>query len=94
LIDVAIFSCVAGMKKPDPRIYRLATTQLAVEPENCLYIGDGSSKELTGAAEVGMHPVLIRDPDEDSSEVHRVDAEAEEWDGPVIASLSETLTLL
>lgn len=94
LIDVAIFSCVVGCKKPDPRIYQLATGQLMVEPYSCLYIGDGSSQELTGAAKVGMHPVLIREPDEDSSEVYRVDAETGEWDGPVISSLREVLALL
>lgn len=94
LIDVAIFSCLVGMQKPDPRIYRLAIEQLTVEPENCLYIGDGNSQELTGAAAVGMYPVLIRDPDEDSSDVYRFDYEAEEWDGPVISSLKEVLTLV
>ncbi len=94
LIDVTVFSCVVGLKKPDPRIYQLAAERLGVEPEKCLYIGDGSSRELTGAAAVGMHPVLIRDPDEDSTEVHRVDAETEKWDGPVISSLREVLTLI
>ncbi len=94
LIDVAIFSCKAGIKKPDPRIYRLATEQLAIGPEKCLYIGDGSSQELTGASAVGMHPVLIRDPDEDSTEVHRVNDEAEEWHGSTISSLKDVLTLV
>ena len=94
LFDVTVFSCQAGIKKPDPRIYRLAAKQLEVEPENCLYVGDGSSQELTGAAAVGMHPVLIRDPEEDSSTVHRVNSENEEWDGPVISTLSEVPDLL
>ncbi len=94
LFDVTIFSCKVGVKKPSPRIYQLAIEQLGVEPHGCLYIGDGSSQELTGAAAVGMHPILIRDPDEDSAEVHRVDAEAEKWGGPVIPSLKEALTLV
>ncbi|MFC2070971.1 HAD family hydrolase, partial [Chloroflexota bacterium] len=87
LFDVAVFSCLAGIKKPDPLIYFLAAEKLAVKPEKCLYIGDGDSNELTGALAVGMHPVLIRDPKEDSADVHRIDAEAELWDGPVISSL-------
>lgn len=94
LFDATVFSCLAGMKKPDPRIYRLAAEQLRVELHSCLYIGDGSSQELTGAAAVGMHPLLIRNPDEDSTETHRVDAEAEEWHGPVISSLKDVLTLV
>lgn len=94
LFDVTIFSCRAGLKKPDPRIYNLAAEGLGVEPEDCLYIGNGSSQELTGAASVGMSPVLIRDLDENSTEVHRVDAEGEKWDGQVITSLKEVLTLV
>ena len=82
-----------GLKKPDPRIYQIAMEQLGVESHNCIYIGDGGSQELTGAYQVGMHPVLLRDPDEDSAEILRVDAE-EEWSGPVISSLQEVLALV
>jgi len=94
LFDVTVFSCKVGLKKPDPRIYQLAAEQLAVKLESCLYIGDGSSQELTGADAVGMHPVLIRDPEEDSGVMHRVEAEADRWDGPVISSLREVLDLV
>ncbi len=94
LFDVTVFSCVVGLKKPDPRIYQLAAERLGIEPSSCLYIGDGSSQELTGADAVGMHPVLIHDPEEDTSTIHRVNAEAEEWDGPVISSLKEVLELV
>lgn len=94
LIDVAVFSSSVGLQKPDPRIYQLAVEQLAVKPGNCLYIGDGDEHELTGAAQVGMHPVLIRNPSEDSTDVYRVNVEVEQWDGPVISSLQEVLTLL
>ena len=92
LFDVTVFSCVARIRKPDPRIYRIATDELSVEPQKCLYIGDGSSHELTGAAQVGMHPVLIRVPDE-SADTHLLERE-ENWNGPVIASLREVLRLL
>ena len=91
LFDVTVYSCVAGIKKPDPRIYHMALDQLAVSPEDCLYIGDGSSRELTGAQEVGMQPVLIRDPDE-AVDAHFVDRQ--EWDGTVISSLWEVLDLI
>jgi len=94
LIDVAIFSCIVGLKKPDPRIYRLAAEQLGMEPKNCLYVGDGSSQELTGASQIGMHAVLLCLPDEDGADEYRIDSEHEEWDGPVISSLTEVLTLI
>lgn len=94
LVDVAVFSPFIGMQKPAPRIYQLAAERLAVKPENCLYIGDGDCQELTGAVQVGMHSVLIRDPDEDSANVHRVDCEVDNWNGPVISSLKEVLNLV
>lgn len=92
LIDVPVFSCSAGLKKPDPRIYHLATSKLGVEPEDCLYIGDGSSQELTGASKVGMYPVLIRVPGEEDLNPYRINAE--DWHGPAISSLREVLNLV
>ena len=95
LFDVAVFSSSVGMKKPDPRIYQIAIDQLATEPGNCLYIGNGDNQELSGAAQVGMHPVLIRVPKKDSTDAQWEDStDAEQWDGPVISSLSEVLDLV
>ena len=92
--DTTIFSSTAGIQKPDPRIYRMATDQLKVKPESCLYIGDGDSHELTGAAGVGMHPVLIRTTHEDTFHPLRTNPEIESWRGPVITSLKEVLDLV
>ena len=72
----------------------MAADELGVKLGDCLYIGDGSSKELTGAAAAGMNPVLVRHPEEDNPGVHRVDSEGSEWDGPVISSLYEVLELI
>lgn len=88
LIDVAVFSCSVNMRKPDPRIYQLTAERLGVRPEECLYVGDGGSQELSGALTVGMHPVLIR-PDAESSEQHLM--KREQWDGPEISSLTDVL---
>jgi len=89
--DATVFSCTAGVKKPDPRIYLMATEQLGVEAKDCLYIGDGSSHELTGALRAGMYPVLIRVPDE-PADAHFIDRQ--DWDGRVISSLQEVVGLL
>ncbi len=91
LIDVAVFSCLTGFRKPDPRIYQLATEGLRVSPEQCLYIGDGGSEELTGALRAGMHPILFR-LDPESTERHLVNRE--NWEGPRIESLEEVLTMV
>ena len=92
LFDVTVFSCQAGIKKPDPRIYQITTEQLGVETQRCLYIGDGSSHELTGASQVGMYPVLIRVPDKESADTHQIDRE--DWNGTAISSLEEVFALL
>jgi putative hydrolase of the HAD superfamily len=92
IFEVTIFSCEAGVKKPDPRIYGMACDQLGVKPENCLYVGDGSSHELTGALKAGMHPVQILDPGE-NADTHYVDRETD-WEGPKIEHLNEVLNLI
>jgi putative hydrolase of the HAD superfamily len=90
--DATVFSCQAGMRKPDPRIYRLALEQLKVSPAECCYIGDGSSRELSGAARAGLRAVQLRIPGEDDPDVYRIGLE--DWQGESIRSLSEVLGLV
>ena len=92
LVDVEVFSCEVGLRKPEPEIYLSATERLHVEPNACLYVGDGAYAELTGASSVGMYAVLIRDPAE--SEMEALRPEAEGWSGPSIADLREISALL
>jgi putative hydrolase of the HAD superfamily len=63
LLDAKIYSVRLGVCKPDPRIYLAACDELGVQPAECLYVGDGGSHELTGAAAVGMTPVRLSAPD-------------------------------
>ncbi len=88
LLDASILSCEVGMMKPDPGIYHLACERLEVEPDECLFIGDGGSGELTGATNVGMDAVLIRAPDDIEN------GDREDWQGARISSVEEVLGLL
>lgn len=88
LIEEPVFSCSVGLKKPDPRIYQLALEHMELPADRCLYVGDGESRELTGATEAGLHAVQIRWPGDDARDVHR-----EPWPR-VVSSLSEVLGLL
>jgi putative hydrolase of the HAD superfamily len=92
LVDVEVFSCEVGLRKPDPGIYLAATGRLGVDPTGCLYVGDGAYRELTGAAAVGMRAVLIRDPAD--AEVEALRPEAEEWSGESVEHLREVIALL
>jgi putative hydrolase of the HAD superfamily len=80
--ETAAFSSVVGVRKPHPEIYRAAYGPLGVEPQACLFVGDGGSRELTGAAALGMLAVLL-----ESDGLGRVDPDLE-WSGPSIASLA------
>ena len=92
-IDVEVFSCEVGLRKPDPAIYLAASDGLAVDPVSCLYVGDGAYGELSGAAAIGMTAVLVRDPAEEPGEMLRPESQ-DTWDGRVIASLAEVVPLL
>jgi putative hydrolase of the HAD superfamily len=91
--DVTIFSSETGLRKPNAEIYLAACDALSVEPDRCLYCGDGAYGELSGAVGVGMTAYLIRPPDLDVA--HALTPEPEEdWSGPSIADLRELLDLL
>jgi putative hydrolase of the HAD superfamily len=90
-VDVEVFSCEVALRKPDAAIYLRACKGLRAEPPACLYVGDGSYRELSGAAAVGMRPVLIRDPDV-SAEM--LNPDPDDWSGETIASLLEIPPLL
>ena len=82
--DVAVFSCEAGVAKPDPRIYLAATTALGAQPAKCYYVGDGADSELAGAAALGM--TVVRTTEHNDSDPS--------WPGATITSLTELNRLL
>jgi len=57
--DTVLFSCREGVMKPDTEIYLRAARNLSVEPDLCLFVGDGGSYEHDGAREAGMATVLF-----------------------------------
>ena len=54
--DEVVFSYQVGLIKPDQRIYHLTCERLGVSPTETIFIGDGGSRELTGAREAGLRP--------------------------------------
>ena len=86
-IDVPVFSCEERIKKPSSEIYQRICQRLEIEPRECIYVGDGSSQELTGAAYVGMRPILKRTDLTDVYDSHR--PEVESWRGPAVDEIKE-----
>jgi putative hydrolase of the HAD superfamily len=91
LLDAFVYSVEVGRCKPDPLMYLTACRELGVLPEECIYVGDGGSHELTGAAEVGMTAVRLAAPDLADHLVFDADAA---FTGLVVSSLTEVEGLL
>jgi putative hydrolase of the HAD superfamily len=58
LFDVVVESAIEGIRKPDPRIYRLACERLGVEPTEAVFLDDLGSN-LKGAKALGMHTIKV-----------------------------------
>ncbi len=89
-MDAVTFSCGVGHRKPHPAGYQDIIRKLGVTAEDCLYVGDGSSAELTGATTTGMTAVLVEKP---FGTDFRYDAESG-WTGRSIAELYELKSVL
>ena len=55
--DAVCLSFDEGIQKPDPAIFERCIERLGVEPDACLYVGDGGSNELEAAQRLGMQVV-------------------------------------
>lgn len=91
LLDGCVYSVEVGHCKPHPAMYLEACRQLRLDPDECLYVGDGGSRELSGARDVGMATVRLAAPDLAGHLVFRGDPD---WGGPAIRSLTEVLAIV
>lgn len=89
--DAVSFSCVTGHRKPEPESYLTAIRQLGVEPEECLYVGDGGSQELTGAADLGMDVYRFR---ADNRILGDVVDQDHSWSGPALTDFESLVALV
>jgi putative hydrolase of the HAD superfamily len=58
LFDHIIESAKIGLRKPDPRIYRMMVEALGVAPEHCVYLDD-LGVNLKPAREMGMTTIKV-----------------------------------
>jgi len=68
LFDAIIESSKAGVRKPDPRIYRMMCDLLAVAPERCVYLDD-LGINCKPAATLGMKAIKVVDVDQTLAEL-------------------------
>src|SRR5207237_9982759 len=58
LFDHVIESAKIGLRKPDPRIYRMMVETLKVDPKHCVYLDD-LGVNLKPAREMGMTTIKV-----------------------------------
>jgi putative hydrolase of the HAD superfamily len=58
MFDRLIESSKVGLRKPDPRIYRMMCEALSVAPEECVYLDDLGGN-LKPARAMGMHTIKV-----------------------------------
>jgi putative hydrolase of the HAD superfamily len=90
-VDATVFSCQEGCCKPDPRMYRLGLQRLGLPAERCAYVGDGGSRELTGAESEGLSAFMYRFPGATDGPDARYDPDVE-WRGTTLRDLGELIT--
>jgi HAD superfamily hydrolase (TIGR01549 family) len=59
LIDIAIVSETAGVKKPDARIFAQALAELQTAANETIFVGDHPQNDVLGAQSVGMQAVWM-----------------------------------
>ncbi|MEW6475636.1 MAG: HAD family phosphatase [Actinomycetota bacterium] len=75
LFDEIVDSCDVGLRKPDPKIFRLTCERLAVAPDAAVFLDD-TRRHIEAARAVGLHAILVRDPWEALAELDAILAEA------------------
>jgi len=71
MFDVVVESSKAGVRKPDPRFYEIACTQLGIEPSEAVFLDD-LGVNLKPARAMGMTTIKVGDPDVAIAELEAV----------------------
>lgn len=61
LFDLSILSYEVGLKKPNPKIYRLTFDKLGLKPEETVFI-DNKSQNVKAARKLGAKGILYKSP--------------------------------
>jgi epoxide hydrolase-like predicted phosphatase len=60
--DVYVESAAEGVRKPDPRIYRIACDRLGIEPSDAVFLDDIGTN-LKAARAIGMTTIRVQEPE-------------------------------
>ena len=71
LFDVVVESSVVGYRKPDPRIYLTACTELNIEPEDAVFLDD-LGINLKPARELGLITIKVLSSEQSLGELEEL----------------------
>jgi putative hydrolase of the HAD superfamily len=57
-LNVSLFSCEFGYRKPYPEIYQFCLKQLGVKAEESVFVGDRLVEDVDGPQQIGMKGIL------------------------------------
>jgi putative hydrolase of the HAD superfamily len=57
--EVIVTAAAVGAAKPDPKPFQAALKRLAVEPAECVHVGDDPLTDVAGARAAGLASVLV-----------------------------------
>ncbi len=69
--DVFVESCVVGLRKPDPAIYRHVCAEVGVEPSEAVFLDD-IGRNLKPARQLGMTTIKVEEPTAALSELQEI----------------------
>lgn len=71
MFDVAVFSCLESVKKPERKIYELTLKKLDSQPEQGVFIDD-KQEYIDGAKNVGINTILFQNINQVKDELNRL----------------------
>ena len=78
--DDFVFSTDVRIRKPNPRIFKLAMFNIGAKPEESIYVGNNLQADIKGALNVGMTAVLKRSDFYEHDEAIVPSAKISNWD--------------
>jgi HAD superfamily hydrolase (TIGR01549 family) len=66
--SVVIVSDDVGIKKPDPRIFRMAMEKLGLDASEVIFVGDNPELDIAGARGVGIRAIWLKCREEKAPE--------------------------
>jgi len=70
--DVVVLSCDVGLRKPDPKIFKLVLKKLSLKAEECFFVDD-KAEHVTAARKLGIHAILFKNSSHLERELRKLD---------------------